>query len=128
MNGLYCNHMALKSGISFTEIFKKVVGVILFFLAFNLKAQTGMKIPTDVKANPNSATGKLDVEFKNEKQVDNLLVIVTDSLGRTIFLENLYRFKGPYKKSIELSEGGKGSFSLQVIKDAERIHKKLSIK
>lgn len=127
MNGLYFN-LELESGTFLVENLKKAPAIILFLLAINLKAQTGMKIPTEIKAVPNSVTNKLDVEFQNEEQVDNLLVIVTDSSGQTIFLENLYRFKGAYKKSIELSEGGKGSFSLQVIKDAERIYKKLLVK
>lgn len=129
MGALYFNLVKLKSGISLPfEFLKKTFAIVLFFLAFNLNGQTAVKISTEIKAIPNAVTGKLDVEFKNDTQVDNLLVIVTDSLGQTIFLENLYRFNGLYKKSIELSNRGKGSFTLHVIKDEERINKKLSLK
>lgn len=129
MAGSYFNLIKLNLGISLRfELFKKTLAIVLFFLTFNLKAQTSVKVPTEIKAVSNSATGKLDVEFKNDIEVNNLLVIVTDSLGNTIFLENLYRFNGPYKKSIELTDKGKGSFTLHIIKDEERINRKLSLK
>lgn len=123
------NERALKPGNFFSFGLIKISSIILFsFFAFNLNAQSVAKIPTVINAIPNSLNGKLEVDFDNDKQVDNLLVIVTDSLGNTIFLENLYRFKGSYKKSIELTNKGKGSFTLHISKDEEKINKKLVFK
>lgn len=108
---------------------KKMLSVGLLAMAGSFMGQTaGIKLPTEVKIVSDKVKGRLDVEFKNESQVDNLLVILTDSAGQTVFLENLYRFKGLYKKNIELPYKGKSFVTLHINKDEERIIRKLSLK
>lgn len=107
---------------------KNLLLIALIALAGSLASQTIVKQTTEVKSVPDKVKGKLDVEFRNDKQVDNLLVILTDSAGQTVFLENLYRYKGLYKKNIELPYQGKGFVTLHINKDEERIIRKLSLK
>ncbi|MES2567928.1 MAG: hypothetical protein V4565_13730 [Bacteroidota bacterium] len=106
----------------------KYLFIGLFLIANNLICQTANIIPTKLMVSPDKVKGQLNVEFDNEKQVDNLLVILTDSTGKTVFLENLYRFKGFYKKNIDLPYKGRGNVSLHIIKDEEKIIKKISLK
>lgn len=109
--------------------FKKTLLILNLLITGSLACQTvGVKLPTEIKAIPDKVNGRLDIEFKNDKQVDNLLVLVTDSAGQTVFLENLYRYKGLYKKNIELPYGGRGFVTLHINKDEERIIRKLSLK
>ncbi len=101
--------------------------IFLFFTIY-LSAQDSHKAnPTELSILTDSNIGKIDLQFKNDNEVQNLLVFITDSAGHTVFLENLYRFKGLYKKTIDLKETGKGSYTLKVIKDEERINRKINI-
>jgi len=101
--------------------------IVLLLLNTGFKSQESKQafVPTEVKANIDAPNKKVNVEFKVDTEQD-LLVIVTDSSGITIFLENQFRFKGVYKKSIDLP--GRGKFNLNVIKENEKINKSLFLK
>jgi hypothetical protein len=108
---------------------RKMLFVGMMTLTGCVIAQTNYSnLPTQVNTIHDKSRGKLDLEFKNDKLVDNLLVILTDSAGQTVFLENLYRYQGIYKKNIELPYKGKGFVTLHINKDDERIIKKLTLK
>lgn len=75
----------------------------------------------------NTALKKVNIQFESEKEIENLLVIVFDRRGETIFLDNQYRFKGKYDQSIDLKEYGKGEFSLKVVRDENMFQQKIII-
>jgi hypothetical protein len=56
-----------------------------------------------------------------------MLVVVTDSAGQTLYLDNRYRFKGPYRHRFDLGSPGKGTYRIEVIRDAEHTRKKITI-
>jgi len=107
--------------------------ILLIFLAFlffpiRFNAQNSAKnLPTTVNVLTDANNNKVEIDFKNDREVQNLLVIITDSIGHTVFLQNLYRFKGPYKKSVDLKEAGKGRYTLMIIKDEEKIYKQINM-
>jgi hypothetical protein len=70
---------------------------------------------------------KIKIDLENDKVIYNLLVIISDSTGRTIFLDNQYRFKGNYSNTIDLETEKKGNYFLKIIKDEKRIEKNLRI-
>jgi hypothetical protein len=72
-----------------------------------------------------NADRKLDIHFNSDAVIENLLVIVSDSTGQTVFLDNQYRFKGIYARSIDLSGSPKGEYSVKVIRDDDKINKKI---
>jgi hypothetical protein len=102
--------------------------VILFFIwtSGSLQAQS-----QNDRANGLSITRqgkkKIKIDLENDKVIYNLLVIISDSTGRTIFLDNQYRFKGNYSNTIDLETEKKGNYSLKIIKDEKRIEKNLRI-
>jgi hypothetical protein len=62
----------------------------------------------------------LQINVDNPNPTENLLVVISDSSGQTIFLDNRFHFTGLYTKSIDLSRSGKGPYSLCIAKDSER--------
>lgn len=90
----------------------------LFALTAGVKAQAIGK--TTLPPLPLAAGEPLHISFTEPNRIDNLLVIVSDSTGRTIFLDNKYRFEGAYKHQLDLSRSGKGKYLLSIIKDREQ--------
>jgi hypothetical protein len=72
-----------------------------------------------------AALQKIDIQFEAETEISNLLIIVSDKKGETVFLDNQYRFKGEYKRSIDMKEYGKGEFSLKVIRDENSFNQQI---
>lgn len=92
--------------------------VFLFGISVGIKAQVTGK--TTLPPLPLAAGEPLKISFTEVKRVDNLLIIVSDSTGRTIFLDNKYRFEGAYNHQLNLSRSGKGKYTLSIIKDREQ--------
>lgn len=117
----------IKSTGSFKEFF--LITLLFFSLTFTLNAQTELSPATnsDIKIVTDNIHRKVDIEFNSDKEISNLLVMISDSLGRTVFLDDQYRFKGKYKQSVELKEEGKGNYFVQIIKDNERFKKSIKI-
>jgi hypothetical protein len=68
------------------------------------------------------------IDFSRPNMVYNLLIHINDSTGTTIFLENQYRFKGHYNRSIDMQKPGKGTYFLEVIEDNKHTNKKIVLK
>lgn len=98
---------------------KKIFVTLAFLFGISAGAEaqaTGKTLPPLALA----AGEPLQISFVEPKNIDNLLVIVSDSTGRTIFLDNKYRFEGTYKHRLDLSRSGKGKYTLSIIKDHEQ--------
>jgi hypothetical protein len=75
-----------------------------------------------------SSLNKIEVAFDASNEIYNLLVLITDSTGKTIFLDNKYRFKGKYLKSFDLGKSKKGNFNVQVHRDDVHSKKTINVK
>lgn len=73
-------------------------------------------------------TNPIQVDVPSQGTIENLLVVISDSAGRTIFLDNRTRFVGTYKRAIDLSQSGKGPYTLCIAKDDGRAYTKFYIK
>lgn len=104
--------------------------IFTLFFTTNLTAQTTAagKVQTNYDIIVDSLNYKLFVNLNLETVIYNLLVVVADSSGHTLFLDNKYRFNGLYNHQFDLSMSGKGVYYLSITIDEERINKKITIK
>lgn len=105
------------------------IPIAIFFTTLTLHAQTEpFEIRnTDIKIVNDSSNNRVEIEFKADKKVNNLLVLITDSIGHTFFLDNKYNFKGPYKRAVDFKMLGKGKYFLKVIRDEDKYYKQFTI-
>lgn len=101
------------------------IAIILAFANASAQDAKTPYVPLDVKTSVDSFKNNVNVEFKIDSEED-VLVVVTDSSGITVFLENQFRFKGIYKKSIDLPY--KGKFNLNVMREKERTNKSFEVR
>lgn len=101
---------------------------ILLLTGINLQAQAYKVIPSNLKIINDSINSKIEIDFKTDWEIDNVLVFITDPNGNTVFLENKYRFTGKYTKNVDLVSAGKGDFLLTIICDDEEVKRKLIIR
>ncbi|MCW3070366.1 MAG: hypothetical protein JWO44_256 [Bacteroidetes bacterium] len=95
--------------------------LLISFSTLAVKAQTQSQSastnkPVQVQE---KASQKITVQFGNDKEISNLLIIVTDNKGQTVFLDNQYRFKGDYERTIDLVETGAGAYTIKVVRDED---------
>ena len=64
---------------------------------------------------------KLALTFVSLQPVQNLLIIVQNKRGLTLFLENQYRFAGDYKRTIDLQDQPDGEYTRSITADDEKI-------
>jgi|ERR1051326_2915287 hypothetical protein len=117
------------STLCFQTLLKKIPGcknfvlpalfVLFTSVSFAQSAGKGAKIEKD------SVLKEIRVEFNADKEIATVLVLITDSTGKTLFLDNHSRFKGPYKHHFDMAPFGAGNYFVQVIKDEEHVNKKL---
>lgn len=101
---------------------------MLFLAGINLQAQTNKVIPRNLKIVNDSINSKVEIDFKTDWEIDNVLIFIVDPKGNTVFLENKYRFTGKYSKIVDLAAAGKGDFSMTIICDDEEVKRKLIIR
>ena len=70
----------------------------------------------------------LQIIFSADQTIENLLVIVTDSLGQTLFLENKYRFRGFYHRDVSLQLAGRGHYYLLITMDEDKMKRDVIVK
>jgi hypothetical protein len=98
--------------------------VIFSFLFCRLSAQTALNPPLGaITILPDSISRKVSIEFESGKEIYNLLVLVTDHSGMTLFLDNQYRFNGKYKKTVDLQAAGTGDYAIKIIRDEDAFQK-----
>jgi hypothetical protein len=111
-------------------VFLRYAAVVLFFTTTGMQAQTAAKTQNtrQISTIANKAQKSADISFDVQKEVYNLLVIVTDEAGNTVFLDTRYHFKGAYRKTVDLKEGKGQSFSVQIKNDDEHFTGTLSMR
>jgi hypothetical protein len=103
-----------------------LVFIFCILISQRYSAQTA-KESNDIRVTKGSGQKKIDIEFDNTKEIYNLLVLITDSTGRTIFLDNRYRFKGNYRHTVDMTGEKSGNYKLNVTLDETRINKNLRV-
>lgn len=126
---LYSNIHGILINILKMTLKNKLTFVFIIFLALTTKlnGQANKYIESDIKVQSQRTSKNIDIEFKAEQEIYNLLIVIADSLGQTMFLDNQYRFKGNYKKSIDFSKAAKGNYTVKITRDKEQFNKKVSI-
>lgn len=113
----------------FNRILFCLIIMAIFSTTINLHAQTVQSLiaASDVRIVNDSINQKVHVELKANNEILNLLVLISNSSGQTIFLDNRYHFKGDYKHSVDLTGSGKGRYFLKIIGDEKHFDKSMSI-
>jgi hypothetical protein len=68
------------------------------------------------------------IEFNSDTVVDNVLILVVDDSGNTLFLDNQKNFKGIYKCSVDMSNYAKGNYFVNIKSESEQKQAKLTIR
>jgi hypothetical protein len=108
---------------------RKSVWLLAFVLYIcQLQTATAQAAAVTALAPVQLAAGEpLRIRFTEEQRIENLLVMITDTLGNTLFLDNKYRFEGEYQQSLDLSRAGKGKYRLSIIADQRRSNRDILI-
>lgn len=67
------------------------------------------------------------ITFSSAAVIDNVLVLVHDPKGQTVFLENKNRFKGEYRKELDLQGLSPGDYTVQVYNDHEKMRSRVRL-
>ncbi len=106
---------------------KNLIYAFLFVISLQCNAQTAATADTNNKLKISvSADRSMQIEFPVDKNVYNVLVLLVDDSGNTVFLDNQYNFKGIYKRNVDLSKSPIGNYYLKVSNDDAVVTKKLS--
>lgn len=106
--------------IAFTFI---VFTTLMFLLPPVSNAQESAQRPLGLRLA--KAAGKITLEFDADKKIYNVLVVVSDSLGTTLFMDNQYRFEGHYKSDIDLRKPG--NYSVDITCDDRHFTQKVKV-
>jgi len=116
----------MKSLFTFRPVNFWILLVLMISCLQTLIAQSqGHVKTTDVSiiANPDKQSIMIEVSQGNE--IANLLVLVVDDTGHTVFVDDKTRFKGTYRHQVDLARTQKGEFDLKIVADKEEINKKV---
>jgi hypothetical protein len=124
-----------KKKLTNTPLMKNIntTSILLFFLClkpFCAEAQSNNTITSDnkIRVTATADNQKIHLQFKADTETGNLLVIVTDKTGETIFIDNHSHFKGEYERDIDLAETIKGEYSICVRNDESIYNEQILIR
>lgn len=107
---------------------KNLLCIFLLVIALQYNAQTAAKTNSDNKFKVSvSAERSVQIEFPVDKNIYNVLVLLVDDSGNTVFLDNQYNFKGVYKRTIDLSKSPIGNYYLKISNDDAVVTKKIRV-
>ncbi len=76
--------------------------------------------------NPNPNNSEFNLAF-NVENTDNYLVKVANTIGQTVYEENLDNFSGTYSKKMNMSSLSKGVYMLSISNSKNQTVKKVLI-
>lgn len=97
----------------------------LIVLSFSYKAQNVVEDTRSVQVVADMHKQTLQITVPNQALITNLLVVVTDKNGELVFLDNKHRYKGDYKKNVNLAAYGKGEFIVQIDDGVQKTTRKI---
>jgi predicted RNA-binding protein len=68
------------------------------------------------------------IEFDTDQILENVLILIVDGEGNTLFLDNQKNFKGIYKCSVDMSMYTKGNYFVNIKSEGEQKQAKLTIR
>jgi hypothetical protein len=71
---------------------------------------------------------KIKIEVNQGAEICNILVLVVDETGKTIYMDDRSHHKGIYKNEVDLGKKGKGMYALKIIADHEEINQKVVLR
>src|SRR5689334_18135640 len=95
------------------------IKTFLIYLAFLSRPEISAQVTaassntSKLVVEKNLSDKTLLVSFLAEKTIQNVLVVLSDQKGNTLFLDNKYRFRGEYKQLIDLEGLEAGHLQLQ---------------
>jgi len=105
---------------------RNILWLFLLLLSTAMQAQSPSRaIPTDVKIVSDPDTQKIHIEVSQGQEIINLLVLVVDDSGHTVYLDDKSHFKGTYISEVDLKKEGRGMYDLKIIADKEEIRQKV---
>jgi hypothetical protein len=105
---------------------KKILFLLLLFWFGKTYGQSAVSQNTKTdKVIMRNINNNVEIEFRQNKKT-NLLVLLTDATGHTVFLDNRNNFSGNYKQKFEVAK--KGEYFLKVIDDSGQFSKQFTIK
>jgi hypothetical protein len=116
------DHYTMKKQASYFPFFPCIfLFCAMFFHTSSALAQEKKQIrkTENLQTTQISNSGNLVITFNAPVEVANLLVLLVDDKGNTIFLDNQYRFKGPYRHVIDLKPFVSAHYQLQVRNDED---------
>src|SRR5258708_6879394 len=105
---------------------KKILSLsILFWFGTTYSQSAASQIINAENVVIHHANNNVEIEFRQNKKT-NLLVLLADKTGHTVFLDNRHNFIGIYKQKFVVAK--KGEYFLKVIDDEGQISKTFTIK
>jgi hypothetical protein len=98
--------------------------------AGSLEAQTiaAKNKPSEVSIVADPIRQKIKIEVNQGAEISNLLVLVIDETGNTVYMDDKSHYKGIYKNEVDLGKKGKGMYALKIIADHEEINQKVVLR
>ena len=108
--------------------FKWVTAVVTLLFFAEMRSQD-----VKPKARPEYKIDLVDnkevhIEFNSDTTLDNVLILVVDESGNTVFLDNQKNFKGIYKCFVDMSTYAKGNYFVNIKSESEQKQAKLTIR
>jgi hypothetical protein len=102
--------------------------LLLLFLipVTHIKAQQG-NAPQNLQAVVQTVgtDKKVSVELVSP-DTDDIVIVITDSTGKTIYMENLHRYKGTFKRVVDMPI--KGKYNVCVNGDGQKLKQTIDVK
>jgi hypothetical protein len=68
------------------------------------------------------------IEFDTDTVLENVLILIVNDSGNTLFLDNQKKFRGIYKCSVDMSSYAKGDYFVNIKSENEQKQAKLTIR
>ncbi|MDF2437917.1 MAG: hypothetical protein K0Q95_2293 [Bacteroidota bacterium] len=111
------------------KLLTSVLVILIYTDPLEMAAQKGLQKLEDkdvtllIDKNHNTAA----LSFKTQDEVSDLLILVSNEKGETVFMDNKDHFKGEYKNTIDLNSFSKGEYSIKVKIDENELNKEFII-
>jgi hypothetical protein len=100
-----------------------ILGLGLTSVMALAQKKTQMNLQVNVKP-----LSKVEISYQPASYPTNFMVLIHDSTGKTVFLENQFRTKQPYSHLVDLAKYGANKFFVQLKGDEGEIKQTITLK
>lgn len=101
---------------------KVILLLLLLDGSFCLQSQT---LDKTLSITQNQDSLSVSIKFLQESVAENLLIVISDTNGSTIFLDNKKNYSGHYNRSVDLSSACPGFCTIRISTEVERYEYKV---